>query len=679
MHKMTRDEAKDYIKQQLPEYLRGRRLPLDKNFKCLNPDHADKTPSMSYHKDRNKVHCFACGATYDMIDIIGIDFNISDVGEKFKKAYDLYSIEIEEDSRNASDTSSRSVDTATAPEAPTAPEQITDFNNFFLLANKDLDKTDYHRGISAETLNAYIVGYVENWRHPKHPNAPASPRLIIPITKYNYIARDTRSELTPDQEEYKKQKVKGKEKVSWIYNKQVLESADKPIMIVEGEIDALSIIDAGGEAVALGSTGNVGAFLEYIRTHKPVQPLVISLDQDEAGQKAEQKLIDGFLEQNISFYRWNVSGAYKDANDRLINDPEGLKKELAEIQKELPGILESAADQEKRKEAEAKKSALEEYRKENAASYALQSFIDGIAENANTEYIPTGFNSLDKALDGGLYEGLYIIGAISSLGKTTLVLQIADQIAQQNKDVLIISLEMSKFELMAKSISRLTFIECLNSGEDPKNAKTNRGITTGSRYANYTSKETSIIQKAMASYGDYAGHIFIYEGVGDIGADQIREKITKHKELTGKAPVVIVDYLQILAPANDKATDKQNTDKSVTELKRISRDYKTPVIAISALNRQSYKDKVTMESFKESGAIEYSSDILLGLQLQGIGESSFDLDKAKQKTPREIELTILKNRNGQSNIKVSFEYFTMFNYFQEAKQQPQTKNENKYT
>lgn len=679
MHRMTREEAKDYIKQQLPEYLRGRRLPLDKNFKCLNPDHADKTPSMSYHKDNNKVHCFACGATYDMIDIIGIDFNITDVGEKFKKAYDLYSIEIEEDGRTASNTSSRSGDTATTPEAPTAPEQITDFNNFFLLANKDLDKTDYHRGISTETLNAYIVGYVENWRHPKHPNAPASPRLIIPITKYNYIARDTRSDLTPEQEEYKKQKVKGKERVSWIYNKQVLESADKPIMIVEGEIDALSIIDAGGEAVALGSTGNVGAFLEYIRTHKPVQPLVISLDQDEAGQEAEQKLINGFLEQNISFYRWNVSGAYKDANDRLINDREGLKKELAEIQKELPGILESAADQEKRKEAEAKKNALEEYRQENAANYALQSFIDGIAENANTEFIPTGFNNLDQALDGGLYEGLYIIGAISSLGKTTLILQVADQIAQQGHDVLIISLEMSKFELIAKSISRETFIECLNSGEDPKNAKTNRGITTGARYANYTSKETSIIQKAMAAYGDYAGHIFIYEGVGDIGADQIREKITKHKELTGKAPVVIVDYLQILAPANDKATDKQNTDKSVTELKRISRDYKTPVIAISALNRQSYKDKVTMESFKESGAIEYSSDILLGLQLQGIGENSFDLDKAKQKTPREIELAILKNRNGQSNIKVSFEYYTMFNYFQETKQQPQTKTKNKYT
>lgn len=677
MHKMTRDEAKDYIKQQLPEYLRGRRLPLDKNFKCLNPDHADKNPSMSYYKRDNKVHCFACGAVYDMIDIIGIDFNITDIKDKFAKAYEIYSIEIDEDSRRASDTSSRSGEAAAAPSVPTDPEQVTDFENFFLSANKDLDKTDYHRGISTDTLNAFWVGYVENWRHPNHPNAPASPRLIIPITKYSYIARDTRSELTPEQEAYKKQKVKGKERVSWIYNKQVLERANKPIVIVEGEIDALSIIDAGGEAVALGSVANVVNFLEYVKEHKPKQPLVLSLDQDEAGQAAEQKLIEGLVKQNISFYRWSVSRIYKDANERLIKDPEGLKSELEQINRKIPEKIEKAAEEEQKRKEEAKKNALEEYRKENAASYALQSFIDGIAENANTEYIPTGFNTLDQALDGGLYEGLYIIGAISSLGKTTLVLQVADQIAQQGHDVLIISLEMSKFELMAKSISRLTFIDCLNTGEDPKNAKTNRGITTGSRYKHYTDKEKNLIKKAISSYRGYSNNIYISEGMGDIGADQIKEKIAEHKTFTGKAPVVIVDYLQILAPASERATDKQNVDKAVTDLKRISREYKTSVIAISALNRQSYKERVTMESFKESGAIEYSSDILLGLQLRGIGESDFDLEKAKQKSPREIELYILKNRNGQSNIKVSFDYYQMFNYFQEIQQQPT--NKKKYT
>ena len=72
---------------------------------------------------------------------------------------------------------------------------------------------------------------------------------------------------------------------------------------------------------------------------------------------------------------------------------------------------------------------------------------------------------------------------------------------------------------------------------------------------------------------------------------------------TGKTPLVIVDYLQIVAPYNERATDKQNMDKAVLELKRISRDFKLPVIAVSSLNRMSYGQRISMEAFKESGAI----------------------------------------------------------------------------
>lgn len=57
----------------------------------------------------------------------------------------------------------------------------------------------------------------------------------------------------------------------------------------------------------------------------------------------------------------------------------------------------------------------------------------------NTPAIPTGFKKLDENLGGGLFEGLYVVGAVSSLGKTTLVMQIADQIAQGEQDVLIFS------------------------------------------------------------------------------------------------------------------------------------------------------------------------------------------------------------------------------------------------
>jgi replicative DNA helicase len=283
----------------------------------------------------------------------------------------------------------------------------------------------------------------------------------------------------------------------------------------------------------------------------------------------------------------------------------------------------------------------------------------------DTPCISTGFTKLDEALDGGLYEGLYIMGAISSLGKTTLIIQIADQIAQAGQDVLIFSLEMARTEIMAKSISRHTLQQVLSNGGDVRNAKTTRGITTGKRYLKYSKAEHEIINGALTAYGTYADRIYISEGIGDIGAEQIRETVKQHILFTGNTPVVIVDYLQILAPYNERATDKQNTDKAVLELKRISRDYKTPVIGISSFNRANYSVAVTMEAYKESGAIEYSGDVLLGLQLKGVGEKSFDANEAKKKNPREVELVVLKNRNGRTGDKLEYKYYPLFNYFKE--------------
>ena len=218
---------------------------------------------------------------------------------------------------------------------------------------------------------------------------------------------------------------------------------------------------------------------------------------------------------------------------------------------------------------------------------------------------------------------------------------------------------------MAKSISRHTVMEVLQTGGDMKNAKTVRGITAGNRYEKYNSTERELIKNAVQTYSGYAKHIYITEGVGDLGVSQIRATVEKHTRYTGNTPLVIVDYLQILAPANERATDKQNTDKAVMELKRISRDFKTPVIGISSFNRDNYNNAVSMQAFKESGAIEYSSDILIGLQLKGAGQKDFDATEAKSKNPREIELVILKNRNGKTGDKVPFQFYPMFNYFVE--------------
>ena len=166
--------------------------------------------------------------------------------------------------------------------------------------------------------------------------------------------------------------------------------------------------------------------------------------------------------------------------------------------------------------------------------------------------------------------------------------------------------------------------------------------------------------------------------MGDVGVKQIKDKILQYIDHKETPPVVIIDYLQILAPYSEKMTDKQNTDKNVLELKRLSRDFQIPVIGISSFNRENYKTPVSMASFKESGTIEYSCDILIGMQYAGWDyqekEKESDrllrlhfirqeMDKrAKNGEPQIIQLKILKNRNGARGS-VCFEFFPRFNYF----------------
>lgn len=640
---MDVDEARKYLKGQLRPYVesitkksKGTNMYVCPFADCRSGEGHNGTGAFSI-KDGSSWKCFSCGRGGDIFDLIGEYEGMSDKWEQLRRAANIFGVSID-GGYQKQPKNEQYIHNST---------HTTDYTRFFLQANKDIEKTSYHRGISLETLNRFKIGYVEDWKHPKAPmNVPGSPRLIIPTSRESYLARDTRAEIPDDQKPYSKSKVG----TIHLFNTKALQTAKKPIYIVEGEIDALSIIDVGGEAVALGTTTKVRSFLDLVKEQKPVQPLIIALDNDEAGKKADGELSKGLEELGISFYRYNPAGDSKDANEAMMKDREAFSQ---------------AVDEGERIREEAEQAKKEEYLHTSAA-YCLQSFIDGIADSVNTPYIATGFKKLDNVLDGGLYEGLYIVGAISSLGKTTLITQIADQIAQAGHDVLIFSLEMARTELMAKSISRHTLqIVLAGTGGDIRDAKTSRGITTGKRYEKYSQVEKDLIQSSIIEYSKYANHIYISEGIGDIGADQIRETVKQHIYFTGEAPVVIIDYLQILAPYSDRASDKQNMDKAVMELKRISRDYKIPVIGISSFNRQNYKEAVTMEAFKESGAIEYSSDVLIGLQLKGAGGQKFDANEAKRKSPREIELVILKNRNGRTGDTIGYRYYPLFNYFDE--------------
>lgn len=292
----------------------------------------------------------------------------------------------------------------------------------------------------------------------------------------------------------------------------------------------------------------------------------------------------------------------------------------------------------------------------------LNDLMERIKNKKQPQAIPTGFSKLDQVLGGGLYAGLYVLGASSSLGKTTFTCQAANQMAAQGKDVLIFSLEMAKDELVAKDLSRISgiipFCECMPE----EDALSTRQVLNADNVS-------PMLEASFKAYAKLAGRIFIYVGMGDVTADTIRTKVKQFKSETKRVPVVIVDYLQIIAPFSAQySTDKQNVDKTVLELKRLSRDQEIPIVVISSLNRQNYKGPINMSAFKESGSIEYSADVLLGLQMEGTGEKDFDIDAAKQEPIRDVELKVLKNRNGPVGSALYFAYRPQFNLFTERKQ-----------
>ena len=152
----------------------------------------------------------------------------------------------------------------------------------------------------------------------------------------------------------------------------------------------------------------------------------------------------------------------------------------------------------------------------------------------------------------------------------------------------------------------------------------------------------------------------------------IRGLVAAHVNARHRSPVVFVDYLQLVAPPADvdgkelHLTDKQVIDRNIKQFKYLSRDYKTPVICITSYNRNSYDAKASLKSAKDSGSQEYTSDVVLALQYFGTGEEWFNLEDAQGKSPREIELCVLKNRNGPNGKRVQLEYRSRTNRFLQA-------------
>lgn len=494
-----------------------------------------------------------------------------------------------------------------------------DYTDFIEQLNENMKKTDreyfINRGISGNIIEKYKLSVVD---------IGDGKRAIFPIWIDGKVAAYTGRALEGQEPRYRNSKG-----AAPLFNIDYIKvKHEESIFITEGIIDALTLESLGFKAIALGGTKHADKLMDAIKETPGASDnrYITAFDNDEAGKIAK----DSFAYKSIK-----IPKEYKDINEWYINDL-----------KEIRNNIENQIKLLKRPDAVIK--------------YLEEAFVTDIEKYKSFKDKKTGFSNLDQLMNG-LYAGLYVIGGISSVGKTTFVHQLGDQLAEQGEHVIYFSLEQSKFEMVSKSLARLT-------------AKRNYNTAVSAlsiRCGNINQEVLSAAKK----YENTSERVNIIEGNFNTYVDKIRNYIEEYIIDNEVKPIVIVDYLQIMPATKDaNFSDKQKIDNNVTELKRISRDFDIAVFVVSSLNRGNYLTPIDFESFKESGGIEYTADVIWGLQLQAIHDPIFDNDKkikekrefiriAKAANPRKIELVCLKNRNGISSYSCGFTYYPKFDFY----------------
>lgn len=437
-------------------------------------------------------------------------------------------------------------------------------------------------------------------------------------------------------------------------------TAEETIFITEGELDALSIAQAGGFAASVGGGGGDSKLLEFLekeRCQGKSWKLILALDSDEAGKEHANKLAAKLKSLGFAFSTLEMAVSCKDPNEWLQISPETLKKAILEAKQW------AASDSIREEEKNLTQDSLVKY----SAANALKQFEKNIS-SGRYKPTPTGLKAFDDMLGGGLYPGLYVIAAATGFGKSTFCLQLADELASRGEDVVYFSLEMSQDELIARSLSRLTYLKARDKKCDKECARTTRAILQRSIIARndrqFIAECNQVYSDALDAFARMADRLFYRDGSADRITITEVEKFVGQLVESGRRPFVFIDYLQFLKTDIQNLTDKQQADRVIESLKRLSTRYGITVVAISSINRQSYSSKAGLSALKESGQIEFTGDAVLMIQPADVADDNAKdkYEKVLSKEERDLEIVLLKNRYGALK-KAYFKFYAKFNLF----------------
>ena len=271
-------------------------------------------------------------------------------------------------------------------------------------------------------------------------------------------------------------------------------------------------------------------------------------------------------------------------------------------------------------------------------------------EGGTLRGIPTGFIDLDNKLAGLQKSDYILLAARPGLGKTTLALDIARNVAvKEKKTVGIFSLEMASSQLVDRML-------CAQANIDLWKLRTGHLSDKGE------DNDFTRIQEAMGELSESP----IY--IDDSPSSTVMEIRTKARRLQSEVELdlIVIDYIQLITPLGSYSSPVQQMTEISRSLKALARELNIPVLAVSQLSRASEQredKRPHLSDLRDSGSLEQDADVVLLIYRE-------DLAKKNSDNKNIAEIIIAKHRNGPTGEiklffnqnKVSFENLTKQQY-----------------
>ena len=262
----------------------------------------------------------------------------------------------------------------------------------------------------------------------------------------------------------------------------------------------------------------------------------------------------------------------------------------------------------------------------------LQELKDNILNKENNQYLKTNMLDFDNEIIGIPRKCLTILAGRPSMGKSTLVLQMALNIANNGKKVIFFSQEMNKKELIEKIIANKTQLKQIDLQKH-----------------NVKIQEIEEIQNKEL----IKNNLYIVEKT--VKPIDIENYIKVFNNKIAPVDLIIVDHLQIAESNNETNNNNNKYDDITREYKRIAKQYNCGFICLSQLSRmvETREDKHPLLSdLRDSGTIEQNADLIMFIfRPYYYLKDSAKIDKQKlDEVKNTAEITIQKNRNGKCGL-----------------------------